>query len=203
MADPYLTPAEVRARESAVLLDEDRYPDDLIARAVTQFEGIAEDYRGRAFVVREETETAMARQHGHIMLNHWPVVAVTAVVVDGVAVADLADRLTQRSMVVRRSTGRVIGGPWYVGSELEITYTHGKVPSEAELEILRSACSLYVRKQLTKVTSGGQDEIIATTGEFGTTRYSTANKRMGRATGYLEVDRLLDSLPDYRVPAIG
>jgi len=35
--------------------------------------------------------------------------------------------------------------------------------------------------------------------DAGTTRYSTPDWEGGRPTGWLEVDRLLNTLPDYRV----
>jgi hypothetical protein len=45
-------------------------------------------------------------------------------------------------------------------------------------------------------------DIIATSADGMSTRYSTPDWGAGRATGYLEIDRLLNTLPDYRTPAI-
>lgn len=70
-------------------------------------------------------------------------------------------------------------------------------------ETILDACAEYVVSVLRGRSSGTSRDVIAQTFDGGMTRYSTPDWGAGRPTGYLEVDRLLNSLPDYRVPGIG
>lgn len=135
MADPYLTPVEVRGRRPDKL---DLVSDDEIARLVAAFEELAEAYRGVAFIDRGQDQAG------------------------------------------------------YPG-----------VPYPSPPETILDACAEYVVSVATSRSSGTTRDIIAQTFEGGMTRYSTPDWGAGRPTGYLEVDRLLNSLPDYRLPGIG
>lgn len=64
---------------------------------------------------------------------------------------------------------------------------------------LLRACRQYVRAcALSDKSSVPRDVITQADGSGGYTRFSTPDKDAGRPTGYLEVDRLLNSLDDYR-----
>ena len=64
------------------------------------------------------------------------------------------------------------------------------------------ACTEYVLCVLRARASGVSRNTLSEATEAGTTRYSTPDWSAGRPTGWLEVDRLLNSLPDYRTPGI-
>lgn len=75
-----------------------------------------------------------------------------------------------------------------------VTFTIGTPPAP----VLR-ACREYVRScALADQSSVPRDVISQSFGDGGYTRYSTPDWEAGRPTGYLEVDRLLNSLDDYR-----
>lgn len=69
----------------------------------------------------------------------------------------------------------------------------------AQNEILVRACRQYVRSCAMADNSNVPRDVIGQSFEGNYTRYSTPDKSAGRLTGYLEVDRLLNSLPDYRL----
>lgn len=72
----------------------------------------------------------------------------------------------------------------------------------AHSEILRAACAEYVSVVSTSRSSGTSRDVVAQSIDGSWTRYSTPDMAAGRPTGWTEVDRLLNSLADYRVPGI-
>lgn len=70
-------------------------------------------------------------------------------------------------------------------------------------EVLRSACTEYVAAVLTSRRSGTSRDVVAQSIDGSWTRYSTPDMAAGRPTGWTEVDRLLNTLADYRLPGIG
>lgn len=76
------------------------------------------------------------------------------------------------------------------------------VPYSAPPEVLKRACAEYVAAVVTSSRSGTSREVIAQTIDGSWTRYSTPDWSAGRPTGWTEPDRLLNSLPDYRIPGI-
>lgn len=69
-------------------------------------------------------------------------------------------------------------------------------------ETILDACAEYVVSVVRNRSVGTSRDVIAQSFDGGVTRYSTPDWRAGRPTGYLEVDRLLNSMPDYRIPGI-
>lgn len=69
--------------------------------------------------------------------------------------------------------------------------------------LVMRACAEYVSAVLRADRSGTSRDVIAQSFDGGVTRYSTPNWGAGRPTGFLEVDRLLNSMPDYRLPGAG
>lgn len=65
-------------------------------------------------------------------------------------------------------------------------------------ETLNDACRQYVRACAFARRSGVPRDVISQNVEGMTTRFSTPDKDAGRPTGYLDVDRLLNSLHDFR-----
>lgn len=74
-----------------------------------------------------------------------------------------------------------------------LTLTIGAPPAT-----LLRACREYVRSCALADRSNVPRDVIGQTFDGGYTRYSTPDKDAGRPTGYLDVDRLLNSLDDFR-----
>lgn len=69
-------------------------------------------------------------------------------------------------------------------------------------EVILRACAEYVLCVVTSQASGTSRDVIAQSMDGSWTRYSTPDWAAGRPTGWTEVDRLLNSMPDYRVPGV-
>lgn len=67
-----------------------------------------------------------------------------------------------------------------------------------EHPIIVDACRQYVRSCALAGRSGVPRDVISQNVEGTVNRFSTPDKNAGRPTGYLDVDRLLNSLPDFR-----
>jgi hypothetical protein len=193
------SPADIATRYPAIGI-----PGDAIADLIAEFIEIAERYRGVTFGATTATEVfsnatevygsvdqwplrADARPDVHtVQLARWPVQSVTSVTVDGDAVTPV--RVTDTGLVYLPR----------VGAETVVVYVHGiDVPAAA-----KRACGEYVRAVALAERSGTSRDVIAQSFDGGMTRYSTPNWAQGRPTGFLEVDRLLESVPDYRVPGV-
>jgi hypothetical protein len=204
MATPYLAPATIRAAVPA-LADPSKYPDATLAALVAEFEWLAEDYRGVAFTPRTEVETQTICPGATIIILNYPRVrSITSLVVDGVTVSATTYRVAEAGWI-ESTTGLSIGGG-YSTAQAVITYSHGYdvptstgPPGSPGAPLLR-ACREYVRICAIADRSSVPREIIASSADGMTSRYSTPNKEQGRPTGYLEIDRLLNQLPDYRQP---
>lgn len=73
---------------------------------------------------------------------------------------------------------------------------------ETPPETILRACAEYVTHVVTSQRSGTSRDVIAQSIEGTWTRYGTPDWSAGRPTGWNEVDRLLNSLPDYRCPGV-
>lgn len=186
----YLTAAQVRSRVPA-LQNTSTFSDSELNLLVSEFEEIAERFRGVAFTPRTHTETFTDPKRV-VLLSRQPVRSITSFTVDGVAgtVADLT---------VDKATGKISDGNW-VGSEtLSVTYSHGL---DAPPAVLLRACAEYCRSVAFSDRSGQGRDVISQSFDGGITRYSTPDFARNRPTGFLEVDRLLSSLRDYRMTAV-
>jgi hypothetical protein len=183
---PYTTPDELRAR--VPVLDDPNIEDEHLEDLVAEFEGIAERYTGVAYLARETTETAdLARQQ--VFLPKWPLITeITTLTVDDVDVTDYTF-----------TNGWTLNlGYWHTGV-LSVTYTHGF--TEPPRAILR-ACREYVRSCALADRSSVPRDAYLQNGDGITFRLSTPDWAAGRPTGFIEVDRLLNSVDSYRVPGI-
>ena len=175
-----------------------------IAELIAEFVELAERYRGVALQATNATETfSNATSYNAyvdqwplrtierprlftVQLGRWPVRSVTSVTVDGDVVTPT--RVTDTGLVYLPR----------MGLETVVVYVHGiDTPTAA-----KRACAEYVRAVALAERSGTSRDVIAQSFDGGMTRYSTPNWSAGRPTGFLEVDRLLESLPDYRVPGV-
>jgi hypothetical protein len=186
----YMTAATVRTRVTA-LANTTTYPSAELDRLVLEFTEIAERYMGVAYEPRTVTAEEVVIPNCVVKLTHPKIRSVTAATVEGVALT--ATELTE--IVMDKLTGSVSSSRW-TGSDLAtFTYSHG---FDAPTEVLLRSCSEYVRSVAFADRSGQSRDVIAQSLDGSFTRYSTPNYSQGRPTGFLEVDRLLNSLPMFR-----
>ncbi len=187
----YLTPAQVRSRIPA-LSNQTTYTDTELTNLVAEFEDIAERYLQTAFQTRTATAEQTVRPNKWVQLANRPVVSVSAFSVDGVA-GLLTDLTTEKA------TGLIYGPAWYGADVLTVTYTYGiATPPEPLLR----ACAEYCRSVAFADRSGQSRDVIAQSFDGSMTRYSTPDWNRGRPTGFLEVDRLLNSFREYIAPGL-
>ena len=197
MADPYATATEVRAYDPKAL-NVTEITDDYLAGLVSEFEDLAEEYVGVSYVTRTAVETIRAGCNGaqEISLRHRPVLAITSITIDGVAVSTSSYYFTGRFVTYRNALW-----PYIAGQVVVVTYTYGY--ATAPPAALKRACLEYVRSIALLRRSGvSRDVISSSSADGGTTRYSTADREHRRPTGYLGVDQVLNNLLDRRMPAI-
>lgn len=189
----YMTAADLRSAVPA-LANRTTITDDQLDGYVAEFAEIAERYRGASFTDRTTTDTTTLPDDWSmrwLSLANVGVTEVTAASIDGTALA--VDDLT-----LDGAAGRLYNPEGWHGA-VSVTYAYGSAPSA----VLLRACREYVRSVALADASAVPRDVIAQTMEGTYTRFSTADWGAGRPTGYLEVDRLLNSLPDQRIPGIG
>lgn len=196
MATPYATPDAIRLKVPDIA-DTDKFPDDLLVDLIADFEKVAEQYRGIAYTTRTLTETWIATYWNPLdtVSLSWPQVqSITSVTLDGQTLASGTDYLIEVS-----NTGRYrLRRSWFVGwfGTLVVTYNHGctTVPTT----VMRALYD-YVRAGAMQNKAGVPRDVISQTlPGGGSTRYSTPDITAGRPTGYIDVDRRLNSMPDFR-----
>jgi hypothetical protein len=194
---PYPALADVRDSFSA-MGSVDKIPDALIERHLANFRDIAEEYRGVAF---EPTRTTTFTHDAQwtsptraITLKWAAVSAITAITVDGVAQVVDEDYTVDRGVFGHWTLNRWGG----FSGLLSVTYVHGiETPGliwEADIE--------YVRAASMRTKSNVPRDLPNQPMNGGTTTYAMPNWAEGAPTGYTEVDRLLNSVTDRRLPGI-
>lgn len=189
----FLTAAQLRAAVPA-LANRSTITDDQIDGYVAEFTEIAERYRGTSFSAATATETVRLPDDWSmrwLVLDHADAIEVTAASIDGTDL-DVA------TLGLDGGVGRLYNPDGWHGL-VTVTYSYGGTASP----LLLRACREYVRSVALADASAVPRDVIAQTMEGTYTRFSTADWDAGRPTGYLEVDRLLNSLPDQRIPGIG
>lgn len=189
-SDPYLTAAQVRERvaRSGSSSPLGSTTDDEIESLVAEFEEIAEDYLGNAWVPRTTTEVVEVTEPTAVLWLTWPLVrSVTSLTINGTAVASGNYTPVKSQGLIRLASAAAT--PDYPAT---VVYVHGK---DAPTNTLLRACALYVQRVAEADKSGQGRDLIAQGIDGGTTRYSTPDKTAGRPTGWLEVDRLLNAVP--------
>jgi hypothetical protein len=189
---PYLTAAQVRSRIPQ-LASTTNYPTSELESLVTEFEEIAERYLGVAFLPRTVTDEKFVQPNNEIKLEHPRIRSVSAFSIDGVA-GSLTDLKTDNEV------GLISGPTWYGANVVLVTYTHGFTTPP---EILLRACAEYCRAVAFADRSGQSRDVIAQSFDGSMTRYSTPSWQSKRPTGFLEIDRLLNSAVTYAPPGVG
>jgi hypothetical protein len=179
-----------------------------LLEARDEFADIAEDYRGVSYVPRYHLETikeGYAYPYGFLrgsrtFLRHIRPRVIRTLTLAGVAVTDLTTVAftLAGSLDWSYASATVPVSITGIPRDIVVGYEHGyDNPPEA----VRRACRQYVRSTLLGDTSGVPRDIVYQSMDGMTTRYSSPDKAAGRPTGYIEVDRLLNSVIDERVPA--
>jgi len=192
---PYLTPADIRDQVDDLHEADSVIDDERIAELVAEFEDIAERYRGVAFTPRSATISMDPRCRRPWRLGHIEVTAVTTVKIDGV---DVADPSAGRLVPDRLGWLLVPSSTWTLpATSLEISYTHGL--SALPPAISRGCCFFVRREALAEASPSDGNSYSTTNADLGiTVRESTADWARGRPTGWLDVDRQLNKVPDRR-----
>lgn len=174
-----------------------------IRRAITEFEDLVDEYRGISFV-RRVAVTTHRLDYGkdYVALNRAAIYAIRQLTgPQGVLTAagwlwDGAGHITVNAGAAGVPAPAVANSDW----DVTVVWEHGLTRGDPEL--LRRAAVEYVRATLLKEVSGTSRDVIATAADGFVTRYSTPDWGMGRPTGMLEVDRLLNQLVDRRLPGV-
>lgn len=194
----YYTAAALRARVPD-LLNEQTYLTADIDDLISEYEGVAERYRGCAFTSRAAvSEVHTLNAQGYIV-TRWPFIqSVTSV---AVVARDLTSTsVTSTDWEINSAPGIVDLGGTYTG-RATIVYTH-YLTSTPSATVLRG-CREFVRASLLRQNSSMGRDVIRQGFEGGsTTQYSTSDWNAGRPTGYITVDGILNSLTDYRRPGV-
>jgi len=187
----YVTVASIRAIYTA-LSSTEKFPDPTLSDYISEFEGIAEEYRGVAFEPRTETETIYVDCATKLLnLKHPKLRSVTSLTIDGVAVTVGDLELDKPIGQIRYEAG------FPAESTVVVVYPHG---FDAPTKGIARGCREYVRSCALADRSQVPRDVIGQSLDGGYTRYSTPDWEAGRPTGYLEVDRLLNAAQDFRVP---
>lgn len=191
----YATIVELRAMPG--MSSPDQYPTARLALARDEYADIVESYRGVSFVPRLAVETFRGVGQTSHLLSMLPVRTIRSVTVDAVAI-DPVDYAVGSYGLLWSDT---VAFTYTQGSGENVTvaYEHGE---DGPPEVLRHGCREYVRAVCKRETSGVDRDIIRQSVEGMSMQYSTPDFARGRPTGYLEVDRLINSVADGRMPVI-
>jgi hypothetical protein len=175
--------------------DPNKYPVAELRRVRDIFEGVAERYRGVSYVPRLKVEAvkggAWCSTSTFLVDELYPR-ALRSITV-GETTADLTGWLFNDYGLLYNDVASV---SWGAGETARIAYEYGR---DRPPEAIADACREYVRSTLLKSTSGVDRDIIWQSFDGGpTNRYSTPDWAAGRPTGWIDVDRLLNSVLDER-----
>ena len=188
----YVTAADAKVRVESL----SDFSDELVEGAVAEFESIFERYRGYSCIPRTvEAEEVTNRPLGWLVLD-WPLVDTgedVTITCDGTAL-DLTEA------IILGQLGEIRNIPWPGGIvySATVSYTHGLAAVPA---MVARGCIEYVNRTLRSEDTGIGRDVLSQGFDGGQTRYITPDWNAGRPTGWLEVDRILNSQPDRRRPA--
>lgn len=201
MAAPYMTPASLRAAVPTLDTHPARYSDAALAALVTEFETLAESYCAVAFTPRDAIETVTIGLRTTAIVPNYPRVRdIASLVIDGEPFTDY--RLTDAG-TIEPSFQYPVGATYqFPVGEATLTYSHGfDVPltTNSPGAMVLRACRLYVTACANLDYSQVPRDVVASTADGMTNRYAVPGPKT--PTGYLEIDRLLNRLPNYTSPA--
>lgn len=194
MADPepVVTAAEIRERVSPTVLSA---TDEQLEANVTEFEEVAEDYLGQAFAVRTATHK-VTLNGGPVILPHSDAIAVSAITYEtGTAPAANTTIIDDGFSLILLPRGT----RWPSGTRATFTYTYGTSTVPA---VIKQAAIGYAVNVAKTDLSGTSRDVLTQAFDGATTRYSTPNRDEGRPTGWLDVDRRLNTIRGTRAPFV-
>lgn len=157
-----------------------------------EFENIAEDARGTAYVPRVALETLPASGPLRVKWRHTQ--RLLAVTIDGVAKTAADYQIHPVTRTLETSTGGVV----YCTEQVVVAYVHGYQSPPSQLV---EACREYVRAKATIDSSNANRNPTSVTElSTGTVyRFGTADPKYGRWTGIEGVDERINQVDDERV----
>lgn len=169
----------------------EKFPDATLEALVSEFEALAEEYRGCSFLSRTGTVTRPGNRTTTLDLPHVDVTALTSITIDGTALST-----EQRALVAIRSGGRLVRDAGWYGTNIVVVYTYGITTPPA---ILR-ACREWVRAKATAEAGNlPRNVAVPVDGSASFPAVSRADWAAGTPTGLPQVDAALNSLPDRRM----
>lgn len=173
------------------------FTDTQVEACVSEFESIFERYRGFSAIPRTVSEEVGNRPLGSSLFLAWPLVTtLTSITCDSTAIS-IADVVLIKE---RGEIHNILTWPGPPVHSVLVAYTHGlaAVPPMVERMTIE-----YVNRTLRAQDMGTGRDVLSEGFDGGATRYVTPDWNKGRPTGWLEVDRLLNSQPDRRRPQVG
>lgn len=185
-------------REMPGMDDETVYPTAHLLEELDAVEALVEDWCQVAFVRRYARDEFEGRDNDRWTLRNRPVRAVLAVTVDGVS-------QTTSEFDLHEPTGEIIwndstfDAPDGTGVNVSVAYEYGydAPPPDLATEVKRYVVDRVQRRLVDAPTNA-----ISETQDGRTIRFSTANPRMGRATGHIDLDAVLQRYAE-RIPGVG
>lgn len=174
------------------------FPTWRVLKAITEFEDLADDYRGIAHVRRVVVDRVNV-EPGRTSLAFHRVLVHSVALYDSASVALPAASwfLNGRGYVELDSAAAgITTSPPGAGYDVKVVWEHGQ--DSGVPEVLNRAGRLHVRSTLLLEQSGLSRDVVATADQGFVTRMSTPDIERGRPTGFLEVDRLLNQIRDRR-----
>lgn len=192
----YVTIPQIRAEQD--MSNTTKYPVALLRDRRDEFESIAEEYCGVAFVPRYATVTVRGNGRSAILLPHSRLLDVLSVTIDGVA-KDAADYELDEDHGIVAVDGSTFTRPSTNGRNVTIAYTHGYQSCPPEMA---RGCLTWMASKLTAQASGlatpGASEVVDGGRQM---TFSSASAADRRPTGIDSVDAVLNRL-DETVPAV-
>lgn len=185
----YLTPAQIRDRHPD--LPSSKYSDQLLTDLEEEFRTKLERFRGVAYSpttsVEHHTIRCGARK---ILTGRRLVTSVTSLVIDGTA-------YTGGFKSAGLAAGLLEAREPLPGGEGVLTIVHGFASTPAAV---KRACGLYVwREAKAQANPNTGNSYLTTNPDLGIVeRSSTASWTGDRPTGWLDVDRIVIGLEDFR-----
>lgn len=185
----YLTPAQIRERHPS--LTAPKYPDSLLTDLEEEFRTKLERFRGVAYSSTSSVEFhEIAQGAREVLTGRRLVTSVTSLVIDGTAYTGGFKASGQRIGLLKALEPLPAG-------EGVLTIVHGFASTPAAV---KRACGLYVWREASAAANPNTgNSYLTTNAELGIVeRSSTADWEGDRPTGWLDVDRIVTGLEDFR-----
>lgn len=177
-----------------VLDDPAVFPASVIERVRSEFEDIAEEYTGCAYVPRAGVAKLVGDGTRTAVLPEMFIRSVDSVVLDGTTLDPSVYEWNDVGLVTLTNSSC-----FTAGKSLVVTYTFGQDRPPAGLV---NACKEFIRAQLLRARTNLPRNMLSVSTEAGVERVATANWDTGNPTGWLNVDAALNQLPDHRTPRV-